>query len=199
MTKHIIEIVSILGTLIAVIHFYMYSNHDLRKLVLFFSGSMVLGTIAEAAAILSTESYLYRGFLWYIGPVPVFVAIGWCATFYMTFLIGKQLVLPSEGQPHFLWKLGLSAGLTGVVLDLCFDPVAHLLGLWEWKNGSFYYGIPISNYIGWFFFCGGFAMAYHHVTRNGKSGAREFGMFYLWLVGVFAVTAASSFPFLNSF
>lgn len=38
-----------------------------------------------------------------------------------------------------------------VVLDLVIDPGAVHLGMWHWHTGGIWYGIPLSNYIGWFF------------------------------------------------
>jgi putative membrane protein len=40
---------------------------------------------------------------------------------------------------------------TGFVLlaDLVIDPAAVHAGFWIWENPGLYYGIPISNFIGW--------------------------------------------------
>lgn len=54
------------------------------------------------------------------------------------------------------WKtIGLGAFLT-MLLDVVIDPVAHLGGQWflgdiyHYPPGGLYFGVPISNFIGWF-------------------------------------------------
>ncbi|GEK33372.1 carotenoid biosynthesis protein [Kurthia sibirica] len=38
-----------------------------------------------------------------------------------------------------------------VALDLILDPVAYIVkGYWIWDDTSFYYDIPLSNFLGWF-------------------------------------------------
>ena len=35
--------------------------------------------------------------------------------------------------------------------DLIIDPVSvNVMGAWEWESSGIYYGIPLSNFIGWF-------------------------------------------------
>ena len=37
-----------------------------------------------------------------------------------------------------------------VMIDIVIDPGAIHLGLWNWVNGGSWYGVPMSNYLGWF-------------------------------------------------
>lgn len=43
----------------------------------------------------------------------------------------------------------LASILAVVYIDLLLDPVAVRLGLWNWREPGFYYGVPLINYIGW--------------------------------------------------
>lgn len=45
------------------------------------------------------------------------------------------------------WILRSAALLT--LVDGVLDPGAALLGFWEWPEGGPYYGVPVSNYLGW--------------------------------------------------
>ncbi|WP_458206432.1 bisanhydrobacterioruberin hydratase [Haladaptatus sp. NG-SE-30] len=36
-----------------------------------------------------------------------------------------------------------------LVIDLVLDPAAVALGFWSYSAGSVYYGVPLSNYVGW--------------------------------------------------
>jgi putative membrane protein len=58
----------------------------------------------------------------------------------------------------FAWRLRLKpwvavvcAALLTTATDLVIDPLAaNQLGYWRWARGGAYYGIPFSNFVGWF-------------------------------------------------
>jgi putative membrane protein len=50
---------------------------------------------------------------------------------------------------HVLWVLSAAVLLT--LVDGVLDPGAVSLGFWVWPNGGPYYGVPVSNYLGWLF------------------------------------------------
>lgn len=43
----------------------------------------------------------------------------------------------------------LGAALLLTLMDGVLDPGAAALGFWVWLEGGFYYGVPLSNYLGW--------------------------------------------------
>lgn len=43
----------------------------------------------------------------------------------------------------------LSAAVLLTLVDGVLDPGAASLGFWVWPEGGAYYGVPISNYLGW--------------------------------------------------
>jgi putative membrane protein len=45
----------------------------------------------------------------------------------------------------------LSAALLLTLLDGVLDPGAAFLGFWIWPEGGVYYGVPVTNYLGWLF------------------------------------------------
>jgi putative membrane protein len=49
------------------------------------------------------------------------------------------------------WVIVLLSALLLVAVDLVLDPVFVHLGIWIWITPGFYYGVPISNYVGWLF------------------------------------------------
>jgi uncharacterized membrane protein len=53
----------------------------------------------------------------------------------------RQLNIP-------LW----AGALTMTLFDLVIDPLAaNTLSYWKWRGGGLYYGVPFSNFVGWFF------------------------------------------------
>ncbi|HEX6183429.1 MAG TPA: carotenoid biosynthesis protein [Pyrinomonadaceae bacterium] len=49
------------------------------------------------------------------------------------------------------WLATLLAALLTTATDLVIDPLAAgRLGYWKWADGGVYYGIPFTNFVGWF-------------------------------------------------
>jgi bisanhydrobacterioruberin hydratase len=77
--------------------------------------------------------------------VPVVIALAWMTL--ISFV--REMLLP--------WNLprlpeALIAAFWVTAIDLIIDPLAvHQLGYWRWASGGFYYGIPLTNFAGWFF------------------------------------------------
>jgi uncharacterized membrane protein len=194
--KHTVEIIGILSNILCWIHYYIVTGRKPDRVLLFFGGSIFLGTISEIAALVLTGSYDYPGFRWYIGPLPVFIAIGWGSTLYFGYMISNVIARPLEGRRLFYLYYGLIAGGIGLCIDLCYDPVAVMLGWWKWDKGSAYFGVPVANFIGWFVFTGGFCPAYRRIDSSQWSIAKKTGVLAIAILIVFIATALSSFPFI---
>lgn len=198
MYKPVVEYVSLVATVLSIIHYYYYSNKKIGSVILFFFGAIFIGTLSEAVTILTTNSYDYVGFSFYIGPVPLFITIGWCNSFYFTWHISNQITFKLKDKKFFYVANAITAGIAGVLIDLYFDPVAVSLDWWQWKNGSAYFNVPVINFIGWFIFCGGYAPIYNYFNKKDLSGLKKTALFILSLVGLFIVTAVCTLPFLKS-
>jgi uncharacterized membrane protein len=50
-----------------------------------------------------------------------------------------------------LWVQSIAGALWMTAIDLIIDPVAaNHLGYWRWERAGVYYGIPFTNFVGWF-------------------------------------------------
>lgn len=67
---------------------------------------------------------------------------------------------------RFSWILGSTLVL--VLMNGVLDPGAAALGFWVWQGGGPYYGVPVSNYLGWLL--SGLLAAYL-LIRLGRWGA----------------------------
>ncbi|MDP8953169.1 MAG: carotenoid biosynthesis protein [Actinomycetota bacterium] len=56
--------------------------------------------------------------------------------------------VPRSGATRW-WVLSAAVLLT--LVDGVLDPGAAALGFWVWPEGGIYYGVPITNYLGWLF------------------------------------------------
>jgi putative membrane protein len=143
--------------------------HALKNLK--FRAFILLG-IAFAAGALSellgtTYGWVYGQRYYYTAPdkvfglVPFSVLITWVAVIYLAYSVtniidpAKNLVTLKNVAPigSFIYILLLSTldGFLAMNLDLVLDPVYVRSGGWVWQDGGAYFGIPISNFIGWFF------------------------------------------------
>jgi len=124
---------------------------------LFLVGSIIWTTPLETLGIL-TGSYSYtsfagslfpsyRGYLLWIGVVPLWIEMGWFIVSASSFVLFHDVLLPKSKT----LAAGLLAGLFAVNLDLMIDPVASSNRLWVWIGPSLnLFDIPVYNYVGWF-------------------------------------------------
>lgn len=78
-----------------------------------------------------------------LGLVP------WSVMFAFSPLIFGSYALAAQITNDLRFKFIISAALL-VIFDLILDPAAVWLNIWVWDTPGPYYGIPISNYTGWF-------------------------------------------------
>jgi putative membrane protein len=83
-----------------------------------------------------------------IGVIPWTVSFGWVPLIIASWSITKNFF---KKEKYYLLKQIITGTLILVIFDLVLDPGAAKLGFWEWGVNGIYYGIPISNYLGWIF------------------------------------------------
>ena len=124
--------------------------------------ALVLFLITTAVSLffenLSVQTGFPFGFYHYsstlgILPVPLIIIFEYFAMGYLSWIIANiltgQYSKKLEGKQIFI--LPFIATFIMVMWDLTIDPIsATLQGLWVWTNPGPYFGIPISNFIGWF-------------------------------------------------
>jgi len=74
--------------------------------------------------------------------VPLPIIITWGTYLYTSYLASSMVTSRSLRS--------LFTSLLMVVLDLAVDPVMVSLGLWEWQSRGPWFGVPLTNYLGWF-------------------------------------------------
>ncbi|HMQ02829.1 MAG TPA: isopentenyl-diphosphate Delta-isomerase [Pyrinomonadaceae bacterium] len=119
---------------------------DAGKLVL------ILGLYAlaiETFAIFTGFPYGHFGYSEHLGyklfgQVPWTVAFAWTPLMLCAYAAARSLFVSRLRRIAF-------AALLLVVFDLVLDPGAVLLGFWQYPGGGVFYGVPISNFLGWVF------------------------------------------------
>ena len=87
----------------------------------------------QYSGIIGLKLFGYTPFTVPFAYVPLFVGC-----FYLAGLLSKNR-----------WKIITLSTLLVVVADLVLDPAAVALNFWTFQSGGFYYGVPLSNFLGW--------------------------------------------------
>jgi putative membrane protein len=126
------------GLLIILYLFHSYLNLGWKNATQFLAIALVLSYAIE---FIGTQtgvpfgSYSYSNSLGaLLGPVPAFIPFLWAALGYFCVAAAGDY---------------LSASVLMVLLDVCFDPRFSTY-LWHWTTPGQYFGVPLSNFAGWF-------------------------------------------------
>lgn len=154
-----------LAFVFVVMHSYM--QRGVKLTVIMFLITLSVGLISEILGVKYGwvyGSYYYTAGGFFFGLVPLMTPVSWAIIIYMAYsmtnlLASKKInVTNKEGLVKHLMQLIMLIifssmdGLIAMNLDLILDPVAvspQIAG-WVWINGGPYYGVPISNFVGWF-------------------------------------------------
>jgi putative membrane protein len=140
----------VLGALAALLHASW--AFGARAVALF----AVASGLALGAELLGTStgfpfgSYAYTALLGYriLDLVPYAIPISW---FYMLYcalaLCGRMLRVPNGASGRWLWALVAGAVLTA--WDVAMDPAMVQTSHWVWSERGVFYGMPLTNWLGW--------------------------------------------------
>ncbi len=120
--------------------------------------ALVASNILENISILTSFPFGHYHYTDALGPklflVPVLIGPAYIGTGYLSWVIATVLVgdLRRESSAFTTFAVPFIASFVMVVWDLCFDPsfstIAHR---WIWEQGGGFFGVPLTNYLGWFF------------------------------------------------
>ncbi len=130
-------------------YYYLFKWIGLQKSVLIIGIFGVFPILIEAIGISTGFPYGKFHYTDQMG-FKVFGLVPWSVVFAFAPLLLGSITIASQITRDTRITLPLSAILL-VMVDLILDPAAVVLNIWVWNHPGPYYGIPISNYIGWFF------------------------------------------------
>ena len=128
-----------------------------RQVLLFFAIAFVVGNILENVGVVTGFPFGRYYFLDLMGPklfhVPILLAVAYVGMGYLSWVLAVVIF----GTVHCplsrsrVVTLPLVASFIMVAWDLSQEPVwATVLHGWVWVRGGAYFGVPISNFIGWY-------------------------------------------------
>jgi putative membrane protein len=128
-------------------YYSLVKNLGNRKGVLLLIILSILPVVVEGVAVWT--GYPYGGFEygerlgWLLfGVVPPTISFA-----YLPILLGS-LYFASKNSSKFFIFCSL-ASIFNLLVDLVIDPAAVHIGFWSYTHGGFYFGVPLSNFLGW--------------------------------------------------
>ena len=128
-----------------------------RHILVFTSLCLAVGTFFESAGLRTGFPFGHYRFTELMGPkvfdLPILLALAYLGMGYLSWVLGL-IILGGMDEPLFGRKLvlvPLAASFAMTAWDLSMDPIwADIDHAWVWRDGGSYYGVPISNFLGWF-------------------------------------------------
>ncbi|HUE42282.1 MAG TPA: carotenoid biosynthesis protein [Candidatus Sulfotelmatobacter sp.] len=88
-----------------------------------------------------------------ISGVPVFLGLAYLGMAYLSWFVAS-LILGWEHRNLTGWRVVALPAFAAFVMtswDFCLDPVwSTIVRAWIWTDGGAYFGVPISNFVGWY-------------------------------------------------
>ena len=117
---------------------------------------LVVSNILENTSILT--GFPFGHYYYTVGPklflVPLLIGPAYFATGYLAWTLGTVLVgdVRRKSSAFTTFAVPFIASFAMVAWDLGFDPTASTINhIWIWEQGGGYFGVPLTNYLGWFF------------------------------------------------
>jgi uncharacterized membrane protein len=88
-----------------------------------------------------------------ISGVPILLGLAYLGMGYLSWVIAS-LTLGWEQRDLTGWRVIALPGFASLVMtswDFCMDPIwSTIVRAWIWTDGGSYFGVPISNFVGWY-------------------------------------------------
>jgi uncharacterized membrane protein len=192
-----IAVVLLISVAFALIH--GATRYGSRGIAAFIVICLVVSNILENTSILTGFPFGHYHYTDVLGPklflVPVLIGPAYFATGYLAWVVGNVLVGELRHQSSALTTFAVPfiAAFLMVMWDMTLDPRASTIQQqWIWEQGGGYFGVPLSNFIGWFFTVYVFLQLFALVVRFGLTGFESARTFtrssYAQAVVVYAVT-----------
>jgi putative membrane protein len=172
----------------------LYRAKGIAVFVVFCLG---FGTLAESVSLrvgLPFGSYYFTDVM---GPkvfqLPVLLALAYLGIGYAAWTLAI-LILGYAGQPIHgkrVLALPLLASLIMVAWDLSMDPTWSTIDrAWIWQAGGAYFGVPVSNFFGWFLTAYSYYQAFAlYCSARAIPAAPAQRVFWLPAIALYAVCA----------
>ena len=127
-------------------------------IVVFVVFTFIISNILENLSILTGVPFGHYYYTDSLGPklalVPIFIALSYVSFGYLAWVLSTVVVSEVRRRSSVLTAVAipLVASFIMVPWDISLDPIASTINhAWIWTQGGGYFGVPISNFLGWSF------------------------------------------------
>lgn len=127
-----------------------------RGIVIFTVITLIVSNILENLSILTGFPFGHYSYTASLGPklflVPIFIGPSYVSFGYLAWVLSTILVSDVRRRSALFTAVAVSivASFIMVAWDLSLDPSASTINhAWIWTQGGGYFGVPISNFLGW--------------------------------------------------
>jgi uncharacterized membrane protein len=128
-----------------------------RGVIVFTTLCITVGACFEILSLRTGFPFGHYEFTGLMGPavfgLPIMLALAYIGMGYLSWVLGLAILqLHNQDLSHKdVFLLPVVASLVMTAWDLSMEPVwAAVDHAWVWRNGGAYYGVPLSNFFGWF-------------------------------------------------
>jgi putative membrane protein len=175
---------------------HMLTIYRGRDVVIFYVVTLVISNLYENIGILTGFPFGSYDYTDALGPkiflVPGLVGASYVGAAYASWVM-SLIVLRQWRRPLSGWSVvtvPAFAAIFMVMWDLTFDPNSSTVRQWWiWKDGGAYFGVPVTNFLGWYLTVFTFMLIFAWWMRVSKaqpevSGVDAVGRYGTWLAGV---------------
>lgn len=151
--------IAIIGAIIISVFAFWHGSqrYGLKNMIIFFLITWVISNFFESFSIVTGfpfGNYHYEMPGPRLADVPLIIMPAYFAMGYVSYMLAQVLTgqysKKLKGVQAFI--VPLTASFIMVMWDVVMDPPASTINQqWIWEDGGNYFGVPISNYLGWFF------------------------------------------------
>jgi uncharacterized membrane protein len=128
-----------------------------RGILIFAILCLGVGTLSESVSLRTGFPFGYYRFTDLMGPklfdLPILLALAYVGMGYLSWVLAV-VILDCRNEPlsgRKIVLLPLAASFVMTAWDFSMDAVwADIDHAWVWRDGGSYYGVPTSNFFGWF-------------------------------------------------
>jgi putative membrane protein len=180
----------------ALIHGAM--SYRLHGIMVFFGICLVIGTVFENLGIATGFPFGRYYFTEVMGPklfqVPILLTLAYIGMGYLSWTLGRVILgnLRSPLLGAHIVTLPVVAAFIMVAWDFGNDPVwANINRLWVWQHGGSYFGVPLTNFLGWYLVVYLIYQSFAIYLRKRSPNANPMSSgYWYWAVMFYALAAA---------
>jgi uncharacterized membrane protein len=165
-----------------------------RGMLLFCAQCLGVGSFMESLSLRTGFPFGHYHFTGLMGPqvagLPILLALAYLGMGYASWMVTTTILLKGTRllAGSQIVTVPICASFLMVAWDFSMDPVwANLDRAWVWEQGGAYFGVPLSNFCGWFLTVFLFYLLFAMAQRNFEAATRPASP--RWAILLYALSA----------